>query len=934
VKVRARRYCQFVLFSLAVILLQPRLYAQDVRQSEITKLADSIRSYNSHRAVEYIYVHLDKSHYLSTDTIWFKSYLFKASDLNYSAKSGLMYVEISSDSNKVIKRMMLPLRIGIAWGNIALNKLDFPEGTYTFRAYTNWIRNFGEDYVFSKTFSIRSPKKSSWLVNTKLKIAEADGKDQVNVALQFRDLKKAAIGLRPVRLRVMDGRRSLYRVEKETSLYGDVELDFTLAQKTETGRISVVAEDLRKGQENQTLSIPLKINRTQNVDLQFMPEGGNLVTGLQSEIGFKAISEDGKGINISGKILNNKMQEVAIFSSAHRGMGSFTLTPEAGETYLARLTLSDGKTKDYPLPLVKNSGTVIKLVNSYNSSFVDVLIQASPDLLENISSYSLIVQNNSEIYYAASVLIAQQITRVRINKDILGGGISRISLLNPLSKVINERLTYTKPKEQLNLKLKAHKSVYSVRDSVSLDITVSDTNGRPVAGSFSIAVTDDQQVRYDTLGSGNILSHLLITSELKGSVEDPAYYITSPHRAKAWNDLDKLLMTQGWVSFNWPEVFVAKTPMKYPAELEFTINGQVKNMFNQPVSNTELVLFSKKPLVLIDTLTDALGRFNFRNLPQTDTATYLIQSRNKRGKSFNVGIVVNEFIPPAFSPLKDRYLPWYINSDTVFLQSTKRLIEEQHRYDAPSGVNLLDEVVVTAKKIIPQSRNKNGSGNADFILDEQDMLAARKMTLFELLEKRFPGIKKTTGRALKENNDSVRYVLLHSVVNLIIDGVNISEIGSEIDVYMDYLTAEDIIGAEIMTSAEFGLSYDPAFIKKKIGCLKCPPPPVFIELTTRSGNGAFLKKTPGVYLYKPMPYNIPNEFYRPRYPLKDPNPALADLRSTIHWEPNIITDREGKARVSFYTADQPGTYTIIIEGADMEGKIAHSTGQLTVQKEN
>ncbi|MES3016837.1 MAG: carboxypeptidase-like regulatory domain-containing protein [Bacteroidota bacterium] len=920
------RYCLLILLLAAI---NP-VHAQDIRQSQLNTLVDSIRSYNENRSIEKIYVQLDKPHYLSSDTIWFKAYVFDAEQLKNSIKSGLTYVEIATDSNKVVKRIMLPLVMGVTWGNIALPADEFPGGNYTFRAYTNWMRNFGEDYIFSKTFSISEPSRNSWLVNSKLNLSANDGKDLLGVELQFRDLEQSAVGLRQMRFRVMDGKRTVYRADKETSLYGDVTLQFNLPDKADPNSLSVVAEDLRKGQGNRKLIIPIPLNRSKNIDLQFMPEGGQLVAGLSAVIGFKAISEDGKGVNISGTIHDSKAQQVADFSGSHKGMGTFNLTPVAGEIYTARIDLPDGSRIEYPLPLVKNSGTVLKVVNRLNTEHVDILIQASPDLLGENTFYKVVAQNNGALYYAASVLLRQPVTRVRMDKKLFVSGASRITLLNELNIPRNERMVFINRQDNFNIKLSPNKVSYTSRDSVSLEVHVLDQTGTPVVGSFSLAVTDDNHVKKDTINSSNILSSMLITSGLKGTIEEEGYYLNSPDSLEAWNHLDILLMTQGWTAFSWPEVFTAKKPMLYAPESEFIVKGRVTNIFNKGVANAQLVLLSKKPFLVIDTLTDASGRFSFDKLPFADTAVYLIQSRNKRGASFNVGIQVDEFVPPVFTPFKDRFTPWYINSDTIFLKATKSIIKEQNRYDAPAGVNVLDEVVVTAKKIIPNSKNKNGAGNADYILDEQEMLAAKKLTLFELLGKRFPGFKRTTGRMLKEENDSIRYILLNSVVNLIIDGVNVRAIGSEESIYMDYLTAEDITGIEIMKTSKYGLSYDNNFILKQVGCMRCPPPPVYVELTTRSGNGAFMRKTPGVYLYKPLPYSFPLTFYRPRYPVKEAKPALADLRSTIHWEPNIITDKNGKARISFYTADQPGTYTIIVEGANMNGGLGYGSGKLKI----
>ncbi|SKB81281.1 carboxypeptidase-like regulatory domain-containing protein [Daejeonella lutea] len=911
-----------------IVLCRTSTSAQDLRQSQLNTLVDSIRSYNIARSIEKIYVQFDKPHYLSTDTIWFKAYAFDAAQLTNSTKSGLMYIEIATDSNKVVKRMMLPLVVGVTWGNIALNADEFAEGTYTFRAYTNWMRNFGEEYLFSKAFLISEPGQNSWLVNSKMNLSSAEGKDILGVSMQFRDLEKAAVGLRPMRVRVMDGKRTIYRADKETSLYGDMDLQFNLPERTDPNSLSIIAEDMRKGQGNRKLAIPLPLNRPKNIDLQFMPEGGQLVAGLASDVGFKAIAEDGKGVDISGVIRDSKMHEVANFSSTHKGMGSLVFTPAPAETYTAQVIMSDGSKKDYPLPAVKTSGTVVKVVNRVNSEIIDVLIQASPDLIGENSFYKLIAQNNGALYYAASVLLKQPLTRVRMEKNLFASGVSKITLLNELNAPRNERMIFINREDQFNIKLNTNKPSYSSRDSISLEIQVNDQAGNPVVGSFALAVTDDNHVKNDSVNSANILSSMLITSGLKGSVEDPGYYLSSSEPSQAWANLDLLLMTQGWTGFNWPEVFAPKKPLLYVPELQFAITGKVTNMFNKGIGNSQLVLLSKKPLLVIDTLTDANGRFRFDNMPLADTAVYVIQSRNKRGASFNVGIEVDEFIPPVFSPAKERFTPWYINTDTIFLKATKSVIEEQHRYDAPAGVNVLGEVVVTAKKIIKDSKNRNGAGNADYILDEKDMEAARKLTLLEVLEKRFGNVRTIVKRAASmEEQDTLKYYMLSAEINLVIDGVFVRSMGVGEDAYMKYLTAEDITGAEIMKSSKYGLSYDPEFIRKLTAK---GPPPIYIELTTRSGNGAFLKKTPGVYLYKPLPYSFPATFYRPRYLVKETKPALADLRSTIHWEPNIITGTDGRARVSFYSADQPGTYTVILEGVDMAGGLGFFSRKIVV----
>jgi hypothetical protein len=166
------------------------------------------------------------------------------------------------------------------------------------------------------------------------------------------------------------------------------------------------------------------------------------------------------------------------------------------------------------------------------------------------------------------------------------------------------------------------------------------------------------------------------------------------------------------------------------------------------------------------------------------------------------------------------------------------------------------------------------------------------------------------------------YVMGTSLVHLIIDGVNLDFFRPEgestkeyYDQYLDYLTAEDIKGIEVMTSSR----YTGAYFQKFVNPLSSPFEHVFIEITTYSGNGAFLKKTPGVYLYRPpVAFEPPARFYRP--PSGGPGAAAPDRLRTVYWQADLTTDSSGEAGFRVRT-NGPGHYTILLEGGDMQGRI-------------
>jgi len=146
--------------------------------------------------------------------------------------------------------------------------------------------------------------------------------------------------------------------------------------------------------------------------------------------------------------------------------------------------------------------------------------------------------------------------------------------------------------------------------------------------------------------------------------------------------------------------------------------------------------------------------------------------------------------------------------------------------------------------------------------------------------------------------------------------------------YLGNISAEEIKGIEVMTRQGYAETYFFNYVGPLTGAL---PPVAFIEITSRAGHGPNIKATPGTYLYRPLPFTLPKDFYRPKYTAKNKAIGIGtDLRSTIHWEPNIMTDVDGRAIVSFYAADKPAGYTIIMEGTDFGGNFGYARKRIKV----
>jgi len=909
--------------------------AQTPAQGNINQLISKITTYNSSMPVEKAFLQFDKPYYSAGDTLWFKGYIMNES-LEYSPLSSRLYIELLNDSNAVVKRFVFPASLGLTWGSIPLNRQYVHEGTYTVRAYTNWMRNFGDDYFFKKGFYINNGGNNTWLVN--MRQPEISGND-VKIGAKFSgvDGKTAANDLL---VKVINNKKVLLRNTAQTGPDGMMNVNFSLPQQTPLKNLTVVVQD--KNDKTRSALIPVKVNRPQDVDIQFMPESGPIVAGIPSHIGFKAIGEDGKGVAIEGSVYDNDRNELAKINTLRYGMGTFDIATLPNKTYTAEISLPGGEKKTIPLPVPLKTGSVLTVRNAMDKDTMTVSAFNTTETGNN--KYYLVGISRGVVCYGASFVFSNNHSSAKIPKKLFPTGIAHFILLNAAGEPLNERLTFIDHADNLKIDLKTDAPVYAARDSIPVHITVKNETGQPVIGSFSLAVTDDSQVKTEAAVSDNIVSNLLLTSDLKGYIEDPAYYLQ--HNEQSWKALDALLLTQGWVGYDQKKINQPVKPAFDP-EIKFTVKGTVTNLFNKPVSTSRVVLLSKGDENFErDTVTDKMGKFEFNRFPQFGKTTFAISAVNERGKIINGGISIDEKNQSPVSAGSTTNLdPWNINTDNVVLNYVKldgvyRDSTDKRQY----GVNgrLLKTVDIKDHAIVRNSKNLNEPGEADQTLTEDEMVNAGKATLLDVIMSK---VKYFHASFYKDSSKqtNMEYFIKDKRVHFVFDGIDIQRFYVPVSgqpnehydyqkQYLDNVSAEDILGIEVNYSANArynaqNLNSDDLLAANAAGPRGADY--AYLEITTRAGIGPFIQRAAGIYIYKPLPLAEYKQFYRPRYPVKGII-NNSDLRSTIHWSPNIITDKNGTSTISFYAADKPTKYTIICEGSDMNGKAGIQTAQITI----
>ena len=899
------------LFSFIVISLSAQ------QPHSIKEILASIETYNSKLPREQLYLHFDKPYYSVGDTIWFKAYLLEATTHSYAAGSGLLYVELLDDSNRVLKLISYPVSYGITWGQIVLNENRAHDGTYTIRAYTNWMQNFGEENFFHQHFLVTDPLNSKILIRENHTVVSGDGKDNIKLRLQLNDVSNLAPLKKDLGLKIMTSKKTLYKQEVSTNMDGILNTEFSIPSNS-SRHMSMSLQD--KNDPGAKTIIPLTLNRPENIDLQFMPEGGYLLQNVMCRVGFKALNEDGLGAFIEGKVIDENNKEVITFKSIHNGMGLFEFMPLPGEKYAAIINLPGGTQKRYSMPEVFKSGIALKMQNLNNDSLA-LTIEASPDMTDN-QIVHLVGLSRNVICYAANVPLKAGKILGKIAKNRFPSGIAHFTLMNSRGEPLNERMVFIDHKDNLDIRLNAIDRL-SPMDSVPIRFKVQDKSGNPVVGSFSLSVTDNKLVRSDSMKAENIITNILLTSDIKGNIEDPWYYLSN-NDPIAKNLLDILLLTQGWKGYDWTKIFNPPVP-KFIHEPYFAVTGNVTKLFNSPVNKAHVILFSSGAYhMIMDTTTDDKGRFIFTNFPAFDSVKFLLQARNAKGKSFGMGISVNEFkAAEVKEPVKDILMPWFVNTDSIILQYAHNNLIRRNVLDSGGKFKVLKEVRLTGKKKISGSFNLNGTGEADQVIDEAEIEKSGRVSLLEILRKKVKGF-----REIPIGNGEFSYKINFANLYIIIDGISLNRFGN-IRETLDYLDASDVKGIEVMNSMHRSSSYISSFLDINAR-MNSMTEYAFLEITTFSGNGIFMRKTPGVIVYKPVPVGVTLQFYSPRYSVKTDNNKVTDVRSTIFWNPNLITNKEGEAVTSFYAAGKPSTYTVLIQGSDLNGAVGYMMRRIVI----
>ncbi|MCS3794970.1 TonB-dependent receptor plug domain-containing protein [Niastella sp. OAS944] len=859
---------------------------------------------------EKVYVQTSHVFFKPGETMFFKLYVVNANTQTPSFLSSAVYAEIIGPSGNVVQKINYGVENGYAEGSFEFSE-QTAGGVYKLRAYTTWMRNETEQTFFEKEVTLMKVIAPRLLMKLDFPEKGYGPGDEVKADFSIRNLNDLPIRNYPAVYKVSIAGKVEYTNSFQTDEEGKAQLRFNLpGTLTSTDGLLNITIQYDSYTEAISRSIPIVLN---NLDVQFMPEGGTLVQGITSHVAFRAINEHGKPVDIKGAVQDSKGNKVTDFESLRFGMGKFLFTPQKNETYTATITTPARIAQTFPLPMASAQGVVMSIENTANDQlFVKLSATSSCEV-------NLVGQTKNTNYLTQKVKLHAGENKLTVDKNKFPAGIARFTLYTNNDLPVAERLVFLNENKNLHVSISTSKPRYLPREKVILTVNTKDDKGNPVPSNLSLAVLDDKLWTFADDKQDNILSWLLMSSELKGKIEEPNFYFKKDEPS-APAALDLVMLTHGYRYFDYSAGVEEQGKLPFQPDQPYMLSGRIINSKYDPVKSTVYLVQDITKGKAIEYHTGADGVFYFSQLSPKSNY-YLVA--HAIGKNEKVTILITQN-GVGFNPLR------YLNANQQPLVKFKtqeagpaltndvkpvtvqELIQQQPEkgvvdFDFLKANNLEDVVVVgygTQKKM-------DVTGSVAIIRADE----IPKQNLQAALQGRIPGIIATPNAANPLDAPKVAIRGIRTVTNameplLVIDGVPMENFR------LNAIDRDDIASVNVVKDAEGTAVYGSRAANGAI----------LIE-TKRSKPGKFQFKIPDNNYYDSKmiitsdgpKYALARRFYAPRYLTTEPR-ERTDYRETIYWNPVVQTDKTGTAQVEYYNSDATTTFRAIAEGIGYNGK--------------
>ncbi len=593
----------------------------------IHELVQKLNLYNNRFPTEKVYLQLNKSVLKPGEDLWFKACVVESIQHIPSSLSSDLTVKLLDENSEDVFRDRFKINRGMVSGVLTMPG-SLEEGIYVLVAYTNLMQNGSAEDVFSQEVFVVNSVLPSFFIHVELNDSLYHPKDHVRAKIKMRSREGEPIKNLKLEFAAKMRDKTFKKGKQKTDGEGVEQIEYALPEDIAQHLIILnIKAKYRKKVESRTIVIP---TRDLFVNLEFFPESGNLINEIRTDIAFRAFDRYGNPFDFEGEVINQREEIISKLKSFHDGMGIFSLTAKTDDSYKVRIIKPKGFHQTFDLPKAAQNGIALS-IEGLDRDFITV--KAKTNLPEQQATH-WVAQVRGHIYWAAAISLQDSI-RFKIPTKGIPPGIAQLTIFDNTGVSRAERLIFLNYHKRIDLEISPDKEEYERKEKVTLTIVSRNEDGLPIPLDLCLSIIPENRLYADL--TPNILSTLLLTSDLKRDIVNPNFYFEkSPEAEKA---LDYLLMVQKLRRFKWETII----EMDKNKGMAYVSKGAVSGTIyddGKPVKKARVWLINTAEQVF-ETETNEQGKYQAFSDGTTILDVLLIKAKTPGG-SDKVRIVQDE----------------------------------------------------------------------------------------------------------------------------------------------------------------------------------------------------------------------------------------------------------------------------------------------------
>ena len=532
--------------------------AQD--QSPIPKISQQLTDYFNSNPRQKVFLMTDKVHYKPGETIWFRAFVHDASNQPAPGESNELFVLLYDKNGKVILQDIFKLNNGSTSGDLLIPE-NLVADNYFLVSYTS--ATLSPEEIACNTLKI-DPYYSNQMV------AETTAKDSIFTSGQknelfvlLRDISGEIQKNDQLRYQLVNGSEIIEKGKVKTDEKGKATIPLTIPAKTNGEPFLCILSD-GSGEWKHEVFLPTNLDP---VVVRFFPEGGTLIPGAPTKIGFTAFNKWGLPVDLEGSVVDQEGKSTAMLKTFTKGLGLFSVVNDGQQKFKLVISGKTGQNQSFDIPAPNSTGLALAVLKT-DAAFILANLNFADKLKHPIS---ITVTQGNTIYWAGDMEI-NGTGRIKIPADNLPQGINLLSVFSKEGDLLAGRIVFADKNKQLKIEIQPEKTSLQPNQSMKFKVRLTDENNQPLAGNIGVAVTD----KFRT-GTANqqIDKFLMIGSEL----ETPFSLISKAFPDKISNSalLDAFLIANRLKGFDWDKIRQNKTGNAVDKNLETQISEYIIN---------------------------------------------------------------------------------------------------------------------------------------------------------------------------------------------------------------------------------------------------------------------------------------------------------------------------------------------------------------------